>query len=120
MSKSRSLLKDSLISIPISIIYIYFVHRIIELLTENSMAEAKTKKHIIYSFIIGICGILIGIYIFGRSKIANRPVKFALVLSSFLLMIYSLYSNWELLQSDTKLIIVGIFLVAVISASYLA
>ena len=120
MSKSRSLLKDSLIAIPISLIYIYFVHRIIELLTENSMAEAKTKKHIIYSFVIGICGILIGIYIFGRSKIANRPVKFALVSSSFLLMCYSLYSNWELLLSDTKLIIVGIFLVAVISASYLA
>ena len=32
MSKSKSLLKDSLISIPISIVYIYFVHRIIELL----------------------------------------------------------------------------------------
>jgi hypothetical protein len=119
MSKSKSLLKDSFIAIPISLIYIYFVHRIIELLTENSMLEEKTKKHIIYSFVIGICGILIGIYIFGRSKISNRPVKFALVASSFLLMCYSLYSNWELLKSDTKLIIVGIFLVAVISASYL-
>jgi uncharacterized membrane protein YeaQ/YmgE (transglycosylase-associated protein family) len=118
VSKTKSLMKDSLIAIPITCIYLLFVHRVIELLTENLLADEKFKKNIILSFVIGIVGILLGIYVFGKTKVANRSVKFALVLGSIIMIIYSLYNNWEHLQSDSKLFIIGGVFALTIGTSY--
>ena len=115
---STSLVKDCVIAIPITVLYLLFVNKIIEVLTENKLAEERIKKNIIYSFVIGLLGIVIGIYIFGRTQVKNRPVKISLVFGSLVLIIYSLYNNWNSLQSDSKLFIIGAIFMALIAISY--
>ena len=41
---STSLFKDILVAIPVTILYLLFVHRMTELLTENIKAEERIKK----------------------------------------------------------------------------
>jgi hypothetical protein len=115
---STSLFKDILVAIPVTILYLLFVHRMTELLTENIKAEERIKKHIIISFIIGIVSILIAIYIFGSKHIKNRAVKIGLIIGALLTIINSLYNNWESLEQDIKLFIVGGLFVGLITLTY--
>jgi hypothetical protein len=118
VNKNKSLLKDIFISVPITLIYLLFINKLLELFTENMMAEERFKRHIIYSFIIGIVSIVIGIYIFGNTGLRNRSVKFAFILGSILLILYSLYNNWGSLQTDSKLLIIGSVFALTIAISY--
>jgi undecaprenyl pyrophosphate phosphatase UppP len=115
---ATKLFKDILISVPILILYLLFVHRILEIFTENTKAEDRIKKYIIMSFVIGIVSILIGIYIFGSKKLNNRPVKFGFIFGALILVINSLYNNWENLEKDVKLFIIGGVFVLGIALSY--
>lgn len=117
-NKNKSLLKDIFISVPITLIYLLFINKLIEVFTENMMAEERFKRHIIYSFVIGIIAIVIGIYIFGNTGLKNRPVKFALILGSILLILYSLYNNWQSLLTDSKLLIIGGLFAITVAISY--
>jgi hypothetical protein len=113
-----SLFKDGIIAIPICILYLLFVNRVIDIFTENIKAEERIKKHIIITFIIGIVSILIAIYVFGNKKIKNRAVKFGLIIGAFILIINSLYNNWDNLEHDAKLFIIGAVFVLGIGLSY--
>ena len=113
--KSTKLFKDVLIAVPITIIYLLFINKIIDTLTHDMVAEERIKRTILISLIIGIVAIVIGIYVFGSSKLYNRPVKFSLVGGSTLLILYTLYYNWAHLQGDAKLFMLGgLFVVSII------
>jgi hypothetical protein len=116
---SINLFIDLIISIPICILYLLFIYRVLDILTDNIKAEERIKKYIIMSFVIAIVTILIAIYIFGNKKIKNRSVKFGLLIGSVFLIINSLYNNWDNLQQDTKLFIFGGMFAAGIALTYL-
>ncbi len=113
-----SLFKDGLIAIPICILYLLFVNRILDIFTENITAEERIKKHIIMSFVIGIVSIIIGIYIFGSKKLKNNSVRFALIIGAIILIGNSMYNNWDSLDHDAKLFIIGTFFVLGVGLSY--
>ena len=103
----------------IGLLFILFVNKLIEILTHDTVAEARIKKNIIISFIIGIIGILIAWFIFYRSRVKNLGVMLGLMLGSIYLMINSLILNWDKLSNDSKLFMIGSVLVALIVISYI-
>ena len=119
MAKSKSVVLNVLLAIPIGLLFILFVNKLIEILTHDTVAEARIKKNIIISFIIGIIGILIAWFIFYKSKVKNLGVMLGLMLGSIYLMINSLILNWDKLSNDTKLFMIGTILVALIVISYI-
>lgn len=115
---ATNLFIDGIIAIPICILYLLFVYRVLDILTENITAEERIKKYIVISFIISIVTTLIAVYIFGNKRIQNRPVKLGLIIGALFLTINSLYNNWDNLQQDTKLFIFGSLFVFGIILSY--
>jgi hypothetical protein len=115
---ATNLFMDGIIAIPICILYLLFIYRVLDILTENIKAEERIKKYISISFVIGIVTILIAIYVFGNKKIKNRSVKFGLIVGALFLITNSLYNNWDNLQQDTKLFIFGGLFAFGIALSY--
>jgi cation transport ATPase len=117
MAKSQVI--NVLLSIPIAALFVLFISKLIEILTNDLKAEEKIKKNLLIAFIIGIIGILVGWFIFYRSKVKNIAVMLGLFLGSIYLMVNSLLLNWNKLNNDTKLFMIGSVLVALIIISYL-
>ena len=116
---AKPLVINILLSIPIAGLFILFINKLIEILTIDLKAEDKIKKTLLISFIIGIIGILIGWFIFYKSKVKNMGVMLGLFLGSLYLMINSLLINWNKLSNDSKLFMIGSIFVALIVISYL-
>ena len=115
---ATDLFMDGIIAIPICVLYLLFIYRVLDILTENIKAEERIKKYIVMSFVISIVTILIAVYVFGNKKIKNRSVKFGLIIGALFLIINSLYNNWDNLQQDTKLFIFGGLFILGIASSY--
>ena len=119
MTKAKSVVLNILLAVPIAALFILFVNKLIEILTHDTIAEARIKKNLIIAFIIGIIGILVAWFIFYKSKVKNLGVMLGLILGSLYLMVNSLLLNWDKLSNDTKLFMIGTVLVALIVISYI-
>ena len=119
MTKAKSVVLNILLAVPIAALFILFVNKLIEILTHDTIAEARIKKNLIIAFIIGIIGILVAWFIFYKSKVKNLGVMLGLMLGSLYLMVNSLLLNWDKLSNDTKLFMIGTVLVALIVISYI-
>ena len=119
MGKSKSVILNVLLAIPIGLLFILFVNKLIEILTHDTVAEARIKKNLIIAFIIGIIGILIAWFIFYKSKVKNIGVMLGLMLGSIYLMINSLILNWDKLSNDTKLFMIGAVLKELVMSNVL-
>lgn len=117
---NKKLVKDILISIPVAILYVYFINKVNDMLIhEEDEFNDKIKKTIVFSFIAAICGYMLAIYVFNHNRpLANRMVKYALSLGSTIIIVNTLANNWDLLEKDTKTFMVGGFLLAIILLSY--
>jgi hypothetical protein len=117
--KGKKLAVDLLISIPIILLFLLFVYKLIEILTMKDKPDNKVKKTLILAFIFGIISLAIGYYVFGKSGLKNRPVKFGLIVGSVILLFQSLITNWDKLQHDVRLMFIGVVFGVAIFLSYL-
>ena len=116
--KGKKLAIDLLISIPIIILFLLFIYKLIEILTMKEKPDDKVKKTLILAFIFGILSLAIGFYVFGKSGLKNRPVKFGLIVGSLILLFQTLITNWDKLQHDIRLMFIGVVLGLTIFVSY--
>jgi len=115
---NKKLVRDILISIPISILYIFFIQKLIELLNKDLLYEDKIKRTIAISFVAVIVGFVLAFKIFNYKKTYNRIAKYSLIFGSTFIFLNSLLYQWPQLSNDTKLIIVGISLSCALIFSY--
>ena len=115
---NKKLVRDILISIPISILYVFFIQKLIELLNKDLIYEEKIKRTIAISFVAVIVGFVIAFKIFNYKKSYNRIAKYSLILGSSFIFLNSILYQWPQLANDTKLIIIGISLVCALALSY--
>uniref|UniRef100_A0A6C0ECP8 Uncharacterized protein n=1 Tax=viral metagenome TaxID=1070528 RepID=A0A6C0ECP8_9ZZZZ len=112
-------LTDVLFACPIGIFYYLFVLKMCEILTCDENYNNKIKKILIISFIAGICGFVLSNYLFGvGKKMENRAVRYGVIFGSAILTINTVLFNWELLDNDTKLFIIGFILLSIIVFAY--
>ena len=116
---NKSFLKDFLMSIPIFLFYILFIKKLSESLTTSLVVEERNRKTLVISFVSAIIGIILALYVFNRdNQFENRSIKYALIIGSIYLMVNSLLFNWDNIQSDSKLFMIGIVLAILIISSY--
>ena len=115
---NKKLVRDILLSIPIGLLYVFFINKITELLTSDTIYEEKIKKTISISFIVVIVGYILAFKIFSSGKLKNRIIKYSLIFSSTIILINSIVYHWVELSNDTKAFMIGILLLMSFLLSY--
>lgn len=115
---NKKLVRDILLSIPFGLLYVFFINKITELLTSDTIYEEKVKKTISISFIVVIVGFILSFKIFSSGKLKNRIIKYTLIFGSSIILLNSIVYHWPELTNDTKALMVGILLLMSFMVSY--
>lgn len=115
---NKTLVRDILIAVPIGILYILFINKLNQIITNDLEYAEKIKKSIMINFVASIVGFILAYKVFGNEKLYNRIIKYALIFGSTLIFINAILYNWPELETDTKAIIFGITLVISILITY--
>ena len=117
-NSNQKIVRDILLSIPVSLLYVFFINKIISILTSDTEYENKIKKAISISFIIVIIGYTLAFKVFNSGKLENRLIKYSLIFGTTLILMNSILYNWPELNNDTKTFIVGSLLLLLFVLSY--
>lgn len=113
------IIKDIAIAVPLGVIYNVFIHKLTSVILSGMEYEEKYQRSLILIFCAGIVGIIIAQIIFAKkSYYKNRPMRYGMIFGSVLLIIYSLITNWEKMNDNTKLILMGIIMMGLIWYCY--
>lgn len=113
------ILKDIAIAVPLGVIYNVFVHKLANISLSGMEYNEKYQKSIIILFVAGIVGIIIAQNIFARkSYYKNRPIRYGMIFGSVLLITYSLITNWDKMDDNTKLVLMGIIMMGLVWYCY--
>jgi hypothetical protein len=115
---NKKIVRDILLSIPFGLLYIFFINKIIELLTSETIYEEKIKKMISISFIIIIIGFILAFKVFSSGKLKNRIIKYTLIFGNSIILLNSIIYHWPQLNTDTKALMIGILLILLFVVSY--
>lgn len=115
---NKKIVRDVLLSIPFGFLYVFFINKILELLTSETIYEEKIKKTISISFVVVIVGFILAFKIFSSGKLKNRIIKYTLIFGSTIILINSIVYHWPQLSTDTKALMVGILLILSFLISY--
>jgi len=115
---TKKRVRDLLISIPISLLYVFFINKIIQVLTSESEFDEKIKKKISISFVAIIVGYVLAIKVFSHGKMKNRIIKYSLMIGTTLILINTIVYNWPQLKNDTKTFVIGALLLLFFMYSY--
>jgi hypothetical protein len=107
-----------LLSIPIAIIYNLLVSKVSAMITKDDVMKEKIQKNIIIDIVFGIVALVLAYYVFGKSRLKNGIVKYGLALGGIILLIYSMICNWDSIEDQTKLFVIGGSLLFMILYSY--
>lgn len=108
-----------IISIPMAIlIYLLTEKIIIKLTTENNFNE-RVQKSFVFSFIIGLVFIALGMTLFNEeSNMDNQSLQFAMYEAGGFLILNSVFFSWDVLDEGTKIIMLCISIAGFIIYSY--
>lgn len=113
------LFNDILLGAFIGIIFSVFVHKLSDVLFSGTPFKEKQQKILVMLFIVAIVAIVIAQTLFTYSKtFKNRAVRLGLTFGSVLLLFHTLFTNWNTMSNDTKLLIFGISLGGLIWYGY--
>jgi putative effector of murein hydrolase len=108
-----------ILSIPISILTIYLVTLATEYMTEELKYNDKIQKGFIINFIIGLLLIFLSYSLFSKYKILeNNTMKYSTFISGVYFTIISILINWTELENTTKIILMTMSIIVLISYSY--
>ncbi len=82
-------------------------------ISNNIFLENKniysTQNSIIFLYFGGIIGLFLGSNMFSKNnKLENSSIKFGLYFGSIMLIFNSMIANWDKMNSQTKLLLLGI------------
>jgi len=115
---NKKLVRDILLSMLYGTIYVFFINRVSELLTSDTVYEEKIKKMISISFIVVIVGMVLAFKIFSTGRLKNRIIKYTLVVGSSVILLNSIVYHWPELNNDTKAFMIGTLLLLLFLTSY--
>jgi hypothetical protein len=104
----------------IAILYNLFVHHLTSSLFKNNDYEDKINKSIILLLISGTLAVVMSKLLFTPNNSKNKKQKNTYVVSNglwlggILLIVTSIFVNWQDLSEDIKLIMIGVTLVSLI------
>lgn len=108
---------DLLLAVPIGIIYNMLVHEFAYIFNEKFNYKDKVQKTLLIVFGGGMFGMIIAMFCLSNS-VQNTAVKYGLYIGSILLLFHSIFYNWQIMQNDTRIIIMILTLCTLIWFSY--
>ena len=119
-SDNKQLVKNIILSVPIGALYYIFVLKLNEVLIDQVEYDKKMNRTIAIGLVAGLSGFILALKVFGNKKLFcyNLSLLIGLILGSIGILTNSVLYNWDFLSQDTKLIIIGISLIAVGIFSY--
>jgi len=113
---------DVMTSIPIAFILYILSEKIVHTNTKDDKYDISIQKNHIIMFIIGLVFLLLANTIFDEKKkiksLYNRPLQYAMYISGILLLINSMIINWDILNENTKILILMLTLGGCIVLSF--
>ncbi len=109
---------DALIAIPIGIIYNLFIGKLADVITSDNSLKDKIQNTFIVQIFGGILALIFAFFIFDSKRLYNRVAKWGFILGAMILLGYSLIGNWNIIENNTKLFVIGIALLFTIFYSY--
>lgn len=99
------------VSTSIAILYNLFVHHIISMLVRNMNYEDKVSRSTTFILISGVVGVVMSKLLFDNKSLV---VKNGLWLGGILLIVTSIFVNWQTMNDEIKLLMIGITLFGLI------
>jgi len=115
---NKKIVRDVLLSIPFGFLYVFFINKILEMLTSDTVYEDKIRKTISISFVVVIVGYILAFKIFSSGKLKNRIIKYSLIFGNTIILINSIVYHWPQLETDTKALMIGVLLIFGFLMSY--
>jgi uncharacterized membrane protein len=110
---------DILIAIPIGILYNLMILKFGDITNANVPYKIKMQRNLLLAFAGATFAFLLGQFIFNESRTyGNRSIKYGLWLGACILLIHVMLYNWNILENDSKLIIMIITFVMLLLYSY--
>jgi hypothetical protein len=110
---------DVSIAIPIGILYNLMILKFGDIVNENITYKLKIQRNLLLGFIGATFAFLLANFIFGDNKqYKNRAIQYGLWLGSCILLIHVVLYNWNILENDSKLIIIIITFIVLLLYSY--
>jgi len=91
---------DAVIYIPLALIFNLFAHKVTSVLYRDLDYDEKLHRSVVLLFIIGVAAIVIS-----KILLKQKTIKKGMNIGGILLVITSLYANWENMTEEFKLII---------------
>jgi hypothetical protein len=110
---------NKVVAIGIAIFYNLLIHHITSMMYIDLPYEEKLSKTVVFLFMAGICSIIVGLLIVkGNQKISNSVVSQGLVLGGAILIITSIFANWENIGQEMKICLSAVSFGALIYYSH--
>lgn len=107
------------IYVSIAIFYNIFIHHLTSTLYKDAPYEEKFRKSVTMIFIAGIVGIVASkLLLKDDQQYKNSVVSMGLGIGGGLLILTSVFANWEYVSGEIKLILSGAILIGFIWFSY--
>ena len=99
---------------PFGITYSLFIHKLTDVILGNAMTNEKYQTKILILFLSGVLALILACTIFTyNKKYRNSAIKTGFIIGAMLLILYSVFTNWDKVNDDTKLIMSGFSLVGI-------
>lgn len=107
-------------SMPMAVIMYMLTEKIITSMTSDNNFNEKKQKGFVMGFVIGLCFIVIGMTVFGKSSnIHNQTLQLAHYLAGGFLIINSAVFSWDILDDGSKTIILSTGMACMVTYSYM-
>ncbi len=110
---------DLLLAVPIGIIYNMIVHESSVIFNDKFNYKDKVQRTLLMVFGGGLIGMIVAMFCLSNS-IQNTAIKYGLYLGSALLLFHSVIYNWQIMQNDTRIIVMVLTLCVLIWYSYMS
>ena len=113
------LVKNSIIALPISVIYFIVASMVGEVIYKDVKVEDRQVNVSIIMFIAALIGLFIGYFLFGQNtRFNNKGIQWGLILGSIGLLFHTLVRNWEVTSNEYKLGVFSVILAILIWGAY--
>lgn len=108
---------DLLLAVPIGVIYNMIVHESADVFNDKFAYKDKVQRRLLTVFGGGLIGMIIAVFCLSNS-VQNTAIKYGLYVGSLLLLFHSVIYNWQIMQNDTRIIVMVLTLCTLIWYSY--
>lgn len=103
------IIKDIILGIIVGFLFYLLSFKLIDSIFENEKPADKIQKSVISLYIIAIIGITISNTVFTNNpKLKNDMMKYGIIIGSVGLLYNSLILNWDNLDNNNKLLLLGL------------